>query len=71
MSKPIAFIIGAGKNIGASTTKALQANGYRVARGDIARQDDPCLNVRRLTTLRSNQPLAPSTPTTAKATTYS
>ncbi|KAK1060372.1 hypothetical protein LTR74_011915 [Friedmanniomyces endolithicus] len=32
MSKPIAFIIGAGKNIGASTTKALQAKGYRVAR---------------------------------------
>ncbi|TKA82579.1 hypothetical protein B0A55_01184 [Friedmanniomyces simplex] len=31
MSKPIAFIIGAGKNIGASTTKALQAKGYRVA----------------------------------------
>jgi len=43
MSKPIAFIIGAGKNIGASTTKALQAKGYRVARGNIAGQDDPSL----------------------------
>lgn len=31
MSIPIAFIIGAGKNIGASTAKVLQSKGYRVA----------------------------------------
>ncbi|KAK5682527.1 hypothetical protein LTS10_005655 [Elasticomyces elasticus] len=31
MSKPIALILGAGKNIGASSTKAFQAKGYRVA----------------------------------------
>lgn len=31
MSKPIAFIIGAGKNIGAGTAKALLSKGYRVA----------------------------------------
>jgi len=31
MSKPIALIIGAGKNIGASTAKVLQTKGYRVA----------------------------------------
>lgn len=31
MSKPIAFIIGAGKNIGASTAHVLQSKGYRVA----------------------------------------
>ncbi|QIX00965.1 hypothetical protein AMS68_006482 [Peltaster fructicola] len=31
MARPIAFIIGAGKNIGASTAKVLQSQGYRVA----------------------------------------
>jgi NAD(P)-dependent dehydrogenase (short-subunit alcohol dehydrogenase family) len=31
MSKPIAFIIGAGKRIGASTAEVLQSKGYRVA----------------------------------------
>jgi len=31
MNKPIAFIIGAGKNIGASTAQALQSKGYRIA----------------------------------------
>lgn len=31
MSKPIAFIIGAGKNIGASTAEVLHSKGYRVA----------------------------------------
>jgi NAD(P)-dependent dehydrogenase (short-subunit alcohol dehydrogenase family) len=31
MTKPIAFIIGAGKNIGASTAKALRSQGYRIA----------------------------------------
>ncbi|KAK5117330.1 hypothetical protein LTR62_005947 [Meristemomyces frigidus] len=31
MSKPIAFIIGAGKNIGASTARLFQSKGYRVA----------------------------------------
>ncbi|KAF2149519.1 NAD(P)-binding protein [Myriangium duriaei CBS 260.36] len=31
MSKPIAFIIGAGKNIGASTDRLLRSKGYRVA----------------------------------------
>lgn len=31
MSKPIAFIIGAGKNIGAGVANALQSKGYRVA----------------------------------------
>jgi len=31
MSKPIALIIGAGKNIGASTANVLQYKGYRVA----------------------------------------
>lgn len=31
MSKPIAFIIGAGKNIGFSTATVLQSKGYRVA----------------------------------------
>jgi len=31
MSEPIALIIGAGKNIGAGVSKALQLKGYRVA----------------------------------------
>lgn len=31
MSKPIAFIIGFGKNIGTGTANALQSKGYRVA----------------------------------------
>jgi NAD(P)-dependent dehydrogenase (short-subunit alcohol dehydrogenase family) len=31
MSKPIAFIIGAGKRIGASTAEVLQSKGYKVA----------------------------------------
>jgi NAD(P)-dependent dehydrogenase (short-subunit alcohol dehydrogenase family) len=31
MSKPIAFIIGAGKNIGAGVANALQSKGYRIA----------------------------------------
>jgi len=31
MSKPIAFIIGAGKRIGAGAADALQSKGYRVA----------------------------------------
>lgn len=31
MTKPIAFIIGAGKNIGLSTAKILQSKGYRIA----------------------------------------
>lgn len=31
MSKPIAFIIGAGKNIGLSTAATLQSKGYRIA----------------------------------------
>ena len=31
MSKPIAFIIGSGKKVGASTALALQQKGYRVA----------------------------------------
>lgn len=31
MSKPIAFIIGAGKNIGAGVANVLQSKGYRVA----------------------------------------
>ncbi|KAJ7260904.1 hypothetical protein B0H12DRAFT_363395 [Mycena haematopus] len=33
MSPPIAFIIGAGKNIGEHTAAALKANGYQVALG--------------------------------------
>ncbi|KAF8183741.1 hypothetical protein K438DRAFT_1838525 [Mycena galopus ATCC 62051] len=33
MSSPIAFIIGAGKNIGGHTAAALKAKGYRVALG--------------------------------------
>ena len=31
MTKPIAFIIGAGKNIGLSTAAILQSKGYRIA----------------------------------------
>lgn len=31
MSKPIAFIIGAGKNIGAGTADVLRSKGYRIA----------------------------------------
>lgn len=31
MSKPIAFIIGAGKRIGASTAEAFRSKGYRIA----------------------------------------
>ena len=31
MTKPIAFIIGAGQNIGASTAKVLRSKGYRIA----------------------------------------
>ena len=31
MSKPIAFIIGSGRKVGASTAQALQSKGYRVA----------------------------------------
>jgi NAD(P)-dependent dehydrogenase (short-subunit alcohol dehydrogenase family) len=31
MTKPIAFIIGAGKNIGFSTAQVLRSKGYRVA----------------------------------------
>ena len=31
MSKPVALIIGAGKNIGASTSRAFLEKGYRVA----------------------------------------
>ena len=31
MSKPIAFIIGAGQNIGAGVADALQSKGYRIA----------------------------------------
>jgi NAD(P)-dependent dehydrogenase (short-subunit alcohol dehydrogenase family) len=31
MPKPIAFIIGAGKNIGLSTAATLQSKGYRIA----------------------------------------
>lgn len=32
MSKPIVFIIGAGKNVGASTASIFLSKGYRVAR---------------------------------------
>jgi NAD(P)-dependent dehydrogenase (short-subunit alcohol dehydrogenase family) len=31
MSKPIALILGAGKNIGAATAQTFRSNGYRVA----------------------------------------
>lgn len=42
MSKPIAIVIGAGKNIGATTAKAFSAKGYRVAQ--VARSIDTSSN---------------------------
>ncbi|KAK5111632.1 hypothetical protein LTR85_011810 [Meristemomyces frigidus] len=39
MSKPIALIFGAGKNIGAATAQAFKTNGFRIAQ--VARSLDP------------------------------
>lgn len=56
MTKPIALIIGAGKNIGAGTAKALQSKGYRVALAARSLKQEDSTNDRLLLSLDLSKP---------------